>query len=357
MRLLLMEPIDDWNSHSLRRLATILAASEFNTACGLLERLMYSRRVARITLEEPPIFILGHWRSGTTLLHNLLARDPQFSCPTQYECAFPSHFLLTERWLPRLLRRWTPPTRPMDNMPSAWDLPGEDETALLLMTLLSPYLAAAFPHQPDKAERFHNLRQKLSPKELKKWKSSFLTFLKKVTLRRPGRLVLKSPTHTSRIPLLLEMFPDARFIHIVRNPYDVFSSTMHLQRVLFEENSFTGAVPDDLEERVLSTYTNLYQAYHLYRVKIPAGQRYELRFEDLVDDPAGRLTSIYTHFALRGADEISARLADHIPTHREYRRNVYHLTEEQARKVADRWQPAFNRYAYALERGPSESSR
>ena len=97
-----------------------------------MERLIYSRRWNRAPLTDAPVFILGHWRSGTTLLHNLLASDPQFAAPNLYQVSFPTHFLLSEWWLAPCTSWLLPETRPMDDIPHGWSVPSEDEIALLL---------------------------------------------------------------------------------------------------------------------------------------------------------------------------------------------------------------------------------
>src|SRR5271170_5333032 len=74
-----------------------------NTLLGLVESAIFNRAVRKTTIVEPPIFLLGHWRTGTTLLHELMACDERFGYPTTYQCLEPHHFLLTERLLARLL--------------------------------------------------------------------------------------------------------------------------------------------------------------------------------------------------------------------------------------------------------------
>src|SRR5262249_7885322 len=155
-------------------------------------------------------------------LHNLLSLDPQFTCPNLYHILCPHHFLLTESFVTRLTEWMLPKTRPMDNMEISWKAPQEDETALCNLTLISPYLMLAFQGIRPVYDRFFDLKR-LTPAESKLWKSEFIRFLKKITLKNHKTLLLKSPSHTFRIPLLLELFPDAKFVNIVRNPYDVFS--------------------------------------------------------------------------------------------------------------------------------------
>ncbi len=231
-------------------------------------------------------------------------------------------------------------------MPFAWDLPAEDEIALLVSTLLSPYLDIAFPARSRHVDRLDDLRRNLSPAESARWKAALVGFLKKVSLRAPRAPLLKSPPHTGRIPLLLDLFPDARFVYVVRNPYDVFASTRHLRRVLSESNGLGRGGPVDLDERILSTYSRLYDAYHLHRALVPPARRYELRFEDLTADPVGALTGLYSALGLAGFENLRAAIQPELASLRSHRTNRYELAAETRTRVYDRWQPAFRRYGY-----------
>src|SRR5690606_27408366 len=94
------------------------------------ERLLYDRRLKRTALPESPVFIFGHWRSGTTLLHNAMCQDPQFAFVNTYQSMFPNQFF-GSRWLFGTFMRWfIPSTRPADNTPLAPELPQEEEIAL-----------------------------------------------------------------------------------------------------------------------------------------------------------------------------------------------------------------------------------
>jgi hypothetical protein len=351
LRLLSRRPPLHWSRAG--RISLVTLAACVNSTLALFERIAVGGTIGTAGLSKPPLFILGHWRSGTTLLQTWLADDPQFTAPTVYQTWFPDHFRTSQRWLSRLTRRWLPSSRPMDNMPFRWDVPGEEEIALLLQTLWSPYLVAAFPEAPEWMRRYDNLQRGLSPEELQRWQDCLLRFVCKVMQGRDTRVLLKSPTHTARIPLLLRMFPDAQFVYIMRNPYDVFASTQHLHRVLYRENSLGRSPLSDPEERILSTYFELYQAYHLQRAAIPAGRRYELRFEDLVADPVGQLQQLYAHLGLDGAGQIAARLGPQLAAHRSYARNTYSLDDGLRQRIADRWSPAFRRYGYPIDL-PSE---
>src|SRR3954451_4793994 len=114
-------------------------ASLINSGLRLLQEAWFGSKLDRVPVPAP-LFIVGHWRTGTTLLHELLILDERHSFPTTYQCLDPNHFLLTER----LARRWLgfllPKRRPVDNMVLGWDRPQEDEFALCMMGQPSPYL-------------------------------------------------------------------------------------------------------------------------------------------------------------------------------------------------------------------------
>ncbi len=191
-----------------------LLVAGLNTGLGACQHVVYGRRVARTQIKEDPIFVIGHWRSGTTLLHELLALDDRFTFPSSMACFSPHHFLFVEPYAQRWLAWLLPSHRSMDNVPLAWDSPQEDEFALCNLGIGSPYGTIAFPNRPPQSEEYFDL-ETLSAEARERWQQRLLWFLKQVTLRHPKRLVLKSPPHTFRIRVLLEMFPDARFVHIV----------------------------------------------------------------------------------------------------------------------------------------------
>ncbi len=105
----------------------------------LFESLLFSARVRRHQPHESPVFIIGHWRSGTTNMHNHFLRDPQFASVTLLHCAIPAGFL-TQGWVARLiLNRRLPKSRPMDAVPLGVDEPMSEDFALAGLTHMSHY--------------------------------------------------------------------------------------------------------------------------------------------------------------------------------------------------------------------------
>jgi hypothetical protein len=151
-------------------------ASVSNSINGRIEQWRYGGRFMQEAV-PPPLFILGHWRSGTTHLHNLLSQDDRFAFPNLYLVLYPYSFLTTEAVNSRLLSFIVPRTRfGIDNVRISWRAPYEDEFAIATMTQLSPYVTMAFPRRHRYYDRFLTLAE-ASRKEIDQWKAAMTTFL------------------------------------------------------------------------------------------------------------------------------------------------------------------------------------
>ena len=197
---------------------------------GKIEDAMWARKLAAYEIEPEPLFLLGHWRSGTTHLHNLLGRDPNHTFPTVFQVVFPTCFLSTDQLIPALTKGMMDETRTYDNVKNGWDEAAEDEIALAKLTGMSPYISFMFPDNSAKYERYVDF-QEVTGDERSKWKEAFLWFIKKIMISTGGSASSSSHAPTQHAsPLLLEMFPNAKFVHIHRHPYGgVCFHTAHAQ--------------------------------------------------------------------------------------------------------------------------------
>lgn len=352
LRLVASRPPMHWTR--LPKLASITALATLNSISSALESLVFGRRIARQKIEHPPIFILGHWRSGTTLLHNLMSLDPKLTYPNLYQVMNAGSFLLTEKVVTRLTGWLLPKTRPMDNIPAGWEMPQEDEIALLLTTLISPYLMVA--HQGNRSVWEPSLElTQLPPEVLQRWKTAFLHFLKKLTIRANRPIVLKSPTHTYRIPMLLKMFPDAKFVYIYRDPYAVYSSFMHLRRSLFRENGLGRLVNDGNEAEALQIYTECIDRYEQTKNLIPPNHLHEIRFEELEADPLGQMKLLYQRLGLTSWNDVEPAIVAELPVLANYQKNPYVMDRTLMRRIYERWKPYFGLYGYPSQLPDEES--
>jgi len=288
---------------------------------------------------------VGHWRSGTTLLHELLARDPRHSFPNTYECMLPSHCVLTPRWGKRILKWTMPDERAMDAMPVGWDRPQEDEFALCNLGIRSPYLLIAFPN--GSYDRDWESLETLAAADRERWKTALRKFLQGVTLTRPGRLVLKTPLHSFRIPILRELFPDGRFLHIVRHPAAVFRSTIRLWTAMHRQHGYQTPRYDDLEEHVLATGERMFRALLQAKERLPANRLCEVKYEDLVQNPEPALRRIYSELELGEFDPAAAGIRAYLSETQGHQTRT-RVSAEDLAAVRDRWAFFYERHGYNL---------
>lgn len=322
---------------------TVTTASVTNSLAAPLQSAIYGRRIRETEIKDAPIFIIGHWRSGTTLLHELMVLDERFTYPTTLECFIPTDFM-TISWMVRRMRFLLPAQRPMDNMITGWERPQEDEFALMNMGVLSPYLKMAFPNEPR--DYLDHLDLNLPADELAKWKATLLWFLKTITFRTPKRIVLKSPPHTARVKTLLEMFPDARFVHIVRDPYVLFASNVKLWKTLYKFQGLQEPRYAGLEDYVFTCFEHMYRAFEAARDLVPADHMYEVRYEDLIRDKVGQMRSMYEHLQLGGFDALLPQLEEYLTSVKDYQTNRYDIDPVLREKIDRRWGPFMQRYGY-----------
>lgn len=333
----------------LGRAALITAASALNSFFHWRERKRFGTAVSRTQITKPPLFILGHWRSGTTHLHHLLALDTElFATPNTYQAFNPLDFLTNEARTAPLLGKLLPPTRPGDDMAIGIESPQEDEFALALSSLCSPYFGFVFPRSAHRYARHLTLRD-APEREIRAWKAALMQFVQKLTLKHDRAVLLKSPAHTARIRTLLDLFPDARFIHVHRHPFDVFQSTRRFFTAFTECICLQRPDAARMEGQIIERYRQLYDAYFEDRELIPPGRLVEISFEALETHPLAALERIYTALNLPGfsvkAPAFSAYL-DSVSTHL---KGVFPPLEPAlAARLAREWARSFSEWSCDL---------
>jgi hypothetical protein len=328
------------------RAAFITLASLMNSGSRRKEQRLFSEAVAQVQV-TPPLFVIGHWRTGTTHLHNLLAQDSvQFAFANTYQVVNPHTFLCTEEVNARRFAWLVPPTRPMDNVALSFQSPQEDEFAPCLMSLRSLYLGISFARREEHYSRYLTFRD-VPREDMEAWKAAFLWFLKKLTFKYRRPLVLKSPPHTARIRLLLEMFPDARFVHIHRNPYTVFQSFRHYFDTAMWHTYLQRPDLPGIDDRIIQRYNVLYTAFFEERSLIPKGHFHEISFERLERNPMGEVQQLYENLNLPGFDSFRPKLQRYVNSLADYRKNEFRELEPAWRtKIARAWQRSFEEWDY-----------
>jgi hypothetical protein len=334
------------DSPYLGRAAMITLCGLANSAVGAYETSAFGPDVEKTSVESP-IFILGHWRSGTTHLHNLFTVDQRFAYPNLYQVVFPHTFLSTEAIASRILGLMIPGRRLGDGVRQSIAMAAEDEFALCVMTGLSPYMSSSFPGREDYYSRYLTFRQ-VSDNDIAAWKAALKLFLQKLTWKYRRPVILKSPTHTGRIRLLLELFPDARFIHIHRDPYAVFLSNRKRHDVATQYSRLQRWT-STADEMFLQRYCEMYDQFFAERPLIPADRFHEMAFEDLERDPLGQMREIYAKLDLPGFRDVETPLREHVASLADYRKNEYPaIPADLKSRIRTAWQRSFEEWGYAL---------
>jgi hypothetical protein len=319
-----------------------------NSILGWIKEGITRGEPAKTPLQSDPVFILGHWRTGTTLLHELLIQDPAHHYPTTMQCMSPNHATVTEPVFRRLLNWLLPSRRPMDNMAAGWNLPQEDEFALCMLGLPSPYLSIAFPNHAPMDEAAYELDD-LGPKGQQRWKAGFLGFLREISWKDQRRLVLKSPTHTFRVKHLLQMFPNAKFIHLYRDPYVVYPSTINLWKTLQLTHGMQVPRFEGLEHQVFETFLRMHKALDAARPLFAPHQFVEIRYEDLVADPAAQLEGIYRQLNLGDFETVRPHVEGYLEKSKSYKTNQYKpLGAELVSDINRRWGHLIRKQGYPV---------
>jgi len=335
---------------SLRYLPRALYVSliTFLTApFALYEKLRYRRKIKQTEIIKPPVFIIGHWRSGTTYLHNLLSKDQNFTYVTNMQAFMPSVFISGSKLFKPFMKRILPKKRRMDNIELDVLEPQEEEYAMANLSNMSLYLGMVFPQSLKKYSRYCSL-DGLPEKTVKRWKKVFKRFLQKITFSSGGKqLVLKNPSNTFRVKLLLEMFPNAKFIHIYRNPFDVFPSTLYLYKKMFPyfflQEPFTNQVREDF---IMDLYVEMFIKYFEERKLIHEGNLIEIKYEDFVKNPMKGLHEIYQNLGLENFDNSRKNFLKHLDSTKNYKKNVHELEYSVKLKISKKWKITFERWGY-----------
>jgi hypothetical protein len=332
------------------RAAAITLLSFVNSLYRRQEERRFGPELEKVRITRAPLFVLGHWRSGTTHLHNLLALDSdQFAYPNTYQVVNPHTFLTTEEVNTRRFAFLVPPKRVMDNMALGFRSPQEDEFALLLTCFRSLYLGISFPRREEHYAKYLTFRD-AAPAEIAQWQAALLRFAKKLSFKYGDKaLVFKSPPHTARIRLLLEVFPGARFVHIHRNPYVVFRSFQHYFDTAMWYTYLQRPDLDGVDRRILDRYNVLHDAFFEARRLIPPAQYHELAFEDLERDPLAQMRLLYQKLALPGFDNVRPKLQRYLRSIEDYRKNRYDELPAPVRQaVATSWRRSFEEWGYPI---------
>lgn len=330
------------------RIFLINLVSTISIPFRLYEHWKFDDRINATKISSPPIFIIGHWRSGTTHLHNLMCQDTQFGFITMLQAAFPRSFMSSNLFR-YFVKTFLPKTRPMDNMKMGVNKPQEEEMALGNLFPYSFYNGFYFPKKMMeyfyKYIRFKNISLKVK----EQWKKVYHYMVKKTTLNMGGkRLVLKNPANTARIRFLLELFPKAKFVHIYRNPYVVYASMRNFYRKTIEGFMLHNVKEKEIENNILSVYKQMMISYFKEKSLIPDGNLIELKFENFENDTINQLNGIYSGLEIDGFERAKLKFLSYINSLKNYKKNSYLISQNAIDKIKQHWSFTIKKWQYDI---------
>lgn len=292
----------------------------------LYEKASYDKKADNVEMEEPPVFILGHWRSGTTHLHNLLCQDPLASYVTTYQSVFPDQTLAAgSRFLfKNIMKMIMPLKRAGDNIKLNTEYPQEEEFTLGARHNNCFYY---FFYFPELIKQFYDefLNYTASDEATRQtFIEDYMRVINKAQLYSgKPRFLSKNPANTARIPLLLEMYPNARFIYIYRNPVDVILSSRHFFSHMMPGLNLHKIDFDNLNSDIYHIYERMLRDYLNTRSMIPEANLVEVRYEELNEYPESEIKRIYDAFGFVGYDQAATSINSYAESKKGYVKNKY----------------------------------
>lgn len=314
------------------------------------DKVRWAETLRNTKLEPPPVFILGHWRSGTTLLHQLISHDPQFCFLDFGQIVAPNDIL---GWIQNFYRfvisYVLPSDRGYDRVKLDLDTPQEEEIALAGLNPFSYYRAYYFPQQMRRHFAQSVLFEDVEPREREDFGHAYLTLVKMLSLSRGGRRpLLKNPSSTARLALLKEVFPGAKFVYIHRNPYEVFCSSLSRYPRLLAAFAWQSHEDIDFRDMVFHKYERLLHSYLAQVNSIPPGNRVETSFEAITTDPEGEVRRIYQHLGIGSVEQAVAAMRPHFDSMRVYQRNQHEIRKADVERIQSDWKFSLDRWPYEV---------
>jgi omega-hydroxy-beta-dihydromenaquinone-9 sulfotransferase len=315
----------------------VFLRSLLNTPLMMKEQFQFEKEIERVQIQTPPLFIIGHCRSGTTYLHHLMGKDLNFGYITKAQVLIGGSEIFLGS--PKLVQSWAdrvyPTPRKTDGLMLYADEPAEEEIAMANSSPYSFYTGFYFPKKIKTIFQRYVVFEGVDESEKQAWKNAYKRMLSRIYLSVGGkRLLIKNPLHTGRIKLLLDLFPNAKFIHIFRNPYKVYASTNKLYQTLIPLWQFQTANEVDMEENILLFYQELMNRYFSDKNEIPSKNLFEIKYEHFIGNEIEVLQQIYQQFNLPEFDRAKPKFEQFVASERN-RHAQYQLQDSRSKTNLD----------------------
>ena len=332
------------------RVVLLCIANLFNAPFRFFEQILINRRLKIKTPDQAPLFILGHWRSGTTHLHNLLCTPPNAAYVTTYQSVFPDTLFIKfgKIFFLNMMKLLMPGTRKADNVKLGTALPQEDGFMIGNAVPLAYYY---FWYFPKNADRFYieAVEFKVDKNKIKRFFENYKLIIQKAVKNTGGkRFISKNPVNTARIKILSEQFPGAKFIHIYRNPVEVFLSTKRFFMQVLPSLQLQKFSEKEIDDLIFRMFKKIMQKYLDERTEIPKHQLVEVDFYDLENKPLEVLENIYRQLNLSGFEKDKTYFTEYLKHRKNYKKNTYRIKRSLLERILREWDFAMKAWNYDI---------
>lgn len=316
-----------------------------------LQKLLYGKRIKKTTISKDPVFILGHYRSGTTYLQKLLVSDKRFGCLTNYDSLLPNTNLLLGKKMQAIIQFFINTIRIKNpffhnTITKLSDPAEEDDYLMNKASAYSAYWGLVFPKCWRKW--LNDSHQFMNQKYCDGWEAEYKKTLKYATFKNKGKqLVLKSPPNTGRIRKLMQLFPKAKFIYIYRNPFHMYYSTKNMWRnTILKYYSLQKISEAELDEIVFDHFLFLIEQYEKDKKLIPEGNLIEISYEELKADSYSVIRKIYSNINLPTFELTVDDLLKQLEMEKEYKNFQFQFSDKTMKRINDKWGKYISEWGY-----------
>ncbi len=253
------------------------------------------------------IFVMGFWRSGTTLLHELLSLGPSTTAPLTYQCMNPSSFLLAPSLFIKSSKNII---RPMDAVVINPLSPQEDEFVLLAKGYPSVYRMWIDPRRRETIQSalYQNIWL-----DKDAWFGDWKIFLEWCMQNvNKSFLVIKSPNHVFRLKAIHNKFPHARYLWVIRNPIDTWFSNRNMWQKMMHMYALWNWKLEDVDILLYTAFQEYIKTLKWALNQFNEKQMLLITFEQLTTNPAEIMKKIVEKFELGNWNEWQLLLQDKI---------------------------------------------
>ena len=296
---------------------------------NLAEKLLYFKKLRKTHINEQPVFIIGFWRSGTTMLHSFLCQDPQAGYVTTFQGVFPNLVLSQNKWFKSFVNSILPKNRPFDGYAMDMDFPQEEDFAMMSLQPKSLYKMFYFPKDYKNIYAKELYLEQLTENERKRWKSNYLSLISKAMLSTGGkRYFSKNPCNIFRVKTLTELFPDAKFIFIYRNPYPVVESLYRFANAILPGSELQHLDKGIPRSFFIQLYKEAIDEYLRIKTSITPQNLIEIKYEEFKKQPIEMIRDVYDRFGIEGFEKALPYMTSYFENNHPDERKPYSIDPE-----------------------------